>query len=168
LALHLPCSFIVAKPGSCGPGESTLKADLILVPFDFTPASEAALETATLLAMGSGGKLVIVHVREPQYSTTSGNDSPAEPDHRAQQLYQELVAIQPNLDVPSEHRLLNGSTVATILDFAQSEHIDMIVVGTHGRCGLDQMLMGSVSDAITRRASCPVIKVKTTAGCICR
>jgi nucleotide-binding universal stress UspA family protein len=143
-----------------------VKADTILVPTDFTPASDAALEVASLMASGSGGKLLVVHVCAPEYVCSDGTRSPIDREYRLDAATHELDAIEPIPRVPCEHRLLRGPTVDTILDLARSEQVDLIVAGTHLRCGLDRMLMGSVTDALVRRANCPVVTVKTTAGCI--
>ena len=47
-----------------------------------------------------------------------------------------------------------------IVRLAEEEDVDMIVMGTHGRRGLTRMLMGSVAEAVVRRASCPVLTIK--------
>ena len=72
-----------------------------------------------------------------------------------------LVAVAPaDADVPHEHRLLHGDPIGEIVRLAEQEHVDMIVMGTHGRTGLSRLLMGSVAEAVVRRADCPVLVVK--------
>jgi nucleotide-binding universal stress UspA family protein len=60
-----------------------------------------------------------------------------------------------------EHQLKAGDAVAEILSMARHLPCDLIVLGTHGRTGLDRLLMGSVAEQIVRKAPCPVLTVKT-------
>ena len=62
--------------------------------------------------------------------------------------------------VACEHRLLVGDAAEAIVRTAEAEHVDMIVIGTHGRIGLSRILMGSVAEAVVRRAACPVLTMK--------
>ena len=66
--------------------------------------------------------------------------------------------------VPVVHKLLVGDPAEAIVQQAEAEHADMIVMGTHGRTGLTRMLMGSVAEAVVRRAACPVLTVKQPAA----
>lgn len=137
-----------------------MNARLILVPIDFTPTSDAALETATTLARGSGGKLLIVHVYEPLQGATV-DYLYAYPDLTPDEWGKKLAAVvPPETGVPYEHRLLNGTPVDAILALTDAEQVDLIVIGTHGRRGLGRLLMGSVAEAVVRRAKCPVLAVK--------
>jgi nucleotide-binding universal stress UspA family protein len=62
--------------------------------------------------------------------------------------------------VPVERRLLAGDPADAIIRLAESENIDLIVMGTHGRRGLSRLLMGSGAEAVVRAAPCPVLTVK--------
>ncbi|MCE9607899.1 MAG: universal stress protein [Planctomycetia bacterium] len=138
-----------------------MKARLILVPIDFTPTSGAALEAATTLALSSVGKLLIFHVCERQGLAENLTYGLVYPDLSTVELTKKLAAVVPSdKSVPYEHRLLSGSPAGRILDIAESEHVDLIVLGTHGRRGIDRVLMGSVAEAVVRRAKCPVLAVK--------
>lgn len=70
----------------------------------------------------------------------------------------QVVPTDPN--VPYEHKLLIGDPATSIVDLAESEGVDFIVLGSHGRTGLTRLLMGSVAEAVVRRAKCPVLTVK--------
>jgi universal stress protein A len=50
----------------------------------------------------------------------------------------------------------------TIVEHAKDGHFDLVVMGTHGRTGLAHLLMGSVAEAVARRAPCPVLTVRQT------
>ena len=60
-----------------------------------------------------------------------------------------------------EHLLVQGGAAEEILQVAQERKCDLIVMGTHGRTGLGRLLMGSVAEQVVRKASCPVLTVKT-------
>jgi nucleotide-binding universal stress UspA family protein len=63
-------------------------------------------------------------------------------------------------DVQCERRLLMGDPATEIVALAEEENVDLIVMGTHGRTGIKRLLMGSVAEAVVRRASCPVFTYK--------
>ena len=59
-----------------------------------------------------------------------------------------------------EHVVLNGIPYEEISRFAEENKIDLIVIGTHGRTGLDRMLFGSTAEQVVRHAPCPVLTVR--------
>jgi nucleotide-binding universal stress UspA family protein len=72
-----------------------------------------------------------------------------------------LTSIVPTVaNVAYEHRYLTGPPVREILGLADREHIDLIVIGSHGRTGLSRLLMGSVAEGVVRNAKCLVLVVK--------
>lgn len=138
-----------------------MKTRKILFPTDFSTLADAALETATSLARDRGAKLLIVHVEEPGLAYGGGElvYDIAQPSHQDQM--QMLKAVIPHDPVVSyEHRLIAGDPAEAIVDLAEEEGVDMIVLATHGRTGLVRMLMGSVAEVIVRKAQCPVLTVK--------
>jgi len=140
-----------------------MHAKKILFPTDFSTLSDAALRHATSLAKDSGAKLIILHVEEPPaaYGTGEMYYGIPEPDMTA--LTKMLEAVVPNdPGVPFEHRMVTGDPAGEIVAVAQSEKVDLIVLGTHGRTGLGRLLMGSVAEAVVRRASCPVLTFKVS------
>ena len=58
-----------------------------------------------------------------------------------------------------ETRVELGSPAEKILAFAEKEKVDMIIMGAHGRSGLDKMIFGSVANKVVKSASCPVLTV---------
>ncbi|MEO8499029.1 MAG: universal stress protein, partial [Planctomycetota bacterium] len=62
--------------------------------------------------------------------------------------------------VPCEHLLLLGDPAHQLVELANKQSVDLIVIGTHGRTGLFRALMGSVAESVVRHATCPVITVK--------
>jgi nucleotide-binding universal stress UspA family protein len=69
-------------------------------------------------------------------------------------------AEEKNIQSKAELLELKKSVVATIVNYAESEKIDLIVVGTKGRSGLRKLLLGSVAEGVVTYAHCPVLVVK--------
>jgi nucleotide-binding universal stress UspA family protein len=133
----------------------------ILFPTDFSHTGDAALAMATALARDSGAKLVIVHVEEPPVAYGGGEMYYGMPDPATEDLRKMLHEITPtDATVACEHRLVTGDPASAIARLAKEDDVDLIVMGTHGRTGLTRLLMGSVAEAVVRRASCPVLTYK--------
>ena len=140
-----------------------MKANKIIFPTDFSHCGDAALNMATSLARDSGAKLLIVHVEEPPVAYAGGEMYYGVPDPASEDLLRMLKeVVPPDPKVQYEHRLINGDPSTAIANLAEEEGADMIVMGTHGRTGLTRLLMGSVAEAVVRRAPCPVLTYKQT------
>ena len=59
-------------------------------------------------------------------------------------------------------RLEEGQPASRILEVATQEAADLLVVGTHGRTGIERLVLGSLADRMVRQASCPVLTVRST------
>jgi nucleotide-binding universal stress UspA family protein len=141
-----------------------MNANKILVPTDFSQASEEALRWATSLARDTGAVLTIAHVEEPPMAYAG--ELPLVPDEETrEELRRSLAGTLPgDATVSFEHKLLVGDPAAAIVDLAERENADLIVMGSHGRKGLTRLLMGSVAEAVVRKAKCPVLTVKQPAA----
>jgi nucleotide-binding universal stress UspA family protein len=138
-----------------------VNAKKILFPTDFSTCSDAGLKQATALARDAGATLLIAHVEEPAIAYGGGEMyyGTIEPDHK--ELTAMLRAVVPtDPAVKYEHRLLTGDPAERIVELAEEEHCDLIVMGTHGRTGFMRLLMGSVAEAVVRQAKCPVLTFK--------
>jgi nucleotide-binding universal stress UspA family protein len=147
--------------------ELTMLIRKILFPTDFSDASDAPLATASSLARDNNSKLLIVHVHEPNVVYAEGLGAAygalsLEQREDSKALLESVKPAFPGIDV--ERRLLDGAPADAIVDFARSEEgVDLIVMGTHGRTGITRLLMGSVAEAIVRKAPCPVLTMKEPA-----
>lgn len=133
----------------------------ILFPTDFSRTADATLPVVTSLARDRDAEVVILHVQEPptHYAAGEWYYGPIEPDvNTLKQLLHEIKPADPR--VLYRHRLAQGDPPIEIVRVAQEEGADMIVMSTHGRTGLTRALMGSVAEAVVRRADCPVLTVK--------
>jgi universal stress protein A len=138
---------------------------VILVPTDFSTASDAAVPHAEALARQSGAELVILHVEEPPLAYGTGELYYGIPEPNSELIGRMLEAVKPaDPAVPFRHRLAMGDPAGEIIKAAGEEEAEMIVMGTHGRTGLFRALMGSVAEAVVRRAPCPVLVHRTEAA----
>ena len=136
----------------------------IVFPTDFSHASDAALQHAEALAKQSAARLLIVHVEEPPLAYGGGELYYGLPEPSSDRILKMLEDVKPaDPKVPFAHRLTMGDPAGEIVRIAADEGAEMIVLGTHGRTGMTRLLMGSVAEAIVRRAPCPVLVYRETA-----
>lgn len=141
----------------------------ILFPTDYSHSSDAALSYASSLAGNLGAMLYIVHVGNETpnylagyYGVEGVPDSAQHVERENRALLEKIKPTVPN--VRFEHQYLSGSPDKEILAFADRENVDLIVLGSHGRTGITRLLLGSIAEAVVRRANCPVLTVKQPAG----
>lgn len=144
---------------------SSIPVRHILAPVDFSSPSLDSLEYAIQLANGLGAKVTLVHVLEPVYYDLECGLGPIEHetgkrDHWKKQLT-ELRDLVKSFGLPAEFAISGGVPSDAILSCALRSGCDLIVMGTHGRRGLSRVRFGSVAEAVLRRATCPVLTVKT-------
>lgn len=137
-----------------------MKARKILFATDFSPSSDAALATAISLSRESDATLVLVHVQEPPMAFGGGETyiGPTESEDELSEMLSNLVGEEQGVSV--ERRVLVGNPAHEIVRLAEEDHADLIVIGSHGRTGVSRLLMGSVAEAVVRRAKCPVLTIK--------
>jgi len=138
----------------------------ILFPTDFSPFAEKASEYAVSLAKKYGSKLYVLHVIEQfTYIIDIGIDFRTQTslEATARKLLDDTVASLSKHGVDIEGVLRSGNPFAEIVHFASRENIDLIVMATHGRTGLEHMLMGSVTEKVIRKAPCPVLTIRRPA-----
>jgi nucleotide-binding universal stress UspA family protein len=138
-----------------------LQIRTILHPTDFSEPSQAAWELACALARDYNARLLIVHVYSPAPVYAPDGIAIPFPQEEPAALQARLAAIRPSDErIAYEHRLLEGEPAEKILELAQKEPVDLIVMGTHGTTGLARLLVGSVAESVLRKAPCPVLTVR--------
>jgi nucleotide-binding universal stress UspA family protein len=134
----------------------------VLHPTDFSECSDYAFRLACSLARDYSARLVALHVVTPPVVIYDEGVLLPGPSTYKDQLWKQLQQLQAgDPKVPVEYRLVEGEAATEILRMAQEMGCDLIVLGTHGRTGLGRLLLGSVAEQVMRRASCPVLTVKT-------
>ena len=140
----------------------------ILVASDFSKVSRKAFATAVAWAKRNGAALTIVHVTTPFLPFTS--DEYVAPETLEQLDAQSRRWIKRHLTalVDKARRAgvravgvtANGDAAEQIVRLARSKHADLLIVGTHGRTGLEKFFVGSVAARIVATAPCPVVTVR--------
>ncbi len=137
----------------------------ILVAVDGSPFAARAAEVAAELANDLGAQLALVHAVDPAvvaYAPEGGvpaGELIAAAEREGRQLladFRERTSAQR----PPFAFLEQGSPAAEIVRTAQTWAADLIVIGSHGRKGLERALLGSVAEAVVRHATCPVLVVR--------
>ncbi|MEO8875110.1 MAG: universal stress protein [Polyangiaceae bacterium] len=135
----------------------------ILVPIDFSPGSSLIVDHAIALAKSLNASVTLLTIFEaanPMSGIVPGSDDGNDnltARGNAERRLQGMIAAAAAPDVRVETDVQEGSPVDTIVRRASAEKYDLIVMGTHGRSGIAHMLMGSVAEAVLRRAPCPVM-----------
>lgn len=134
----------------------------ILIPTDFSEYSSVAIDYACGLAEKFGSQLHLLHVLESHFSSTpvfGGGLAPSslvrESKQAAERMLQELAQGREMVCSTAD-----GPPFLEILRYANAQSIDLIVMGTHGRSGLDHVLIGSVAERIVRKSACPVMTIR--------
>jgi len=130
----------------------------ILAPTDFSDLSATGVRYACQLARDSGAELIVLNVVLLD-ETNRIDKNELERNKRG---LDHFVADKLG-DVSGSVKIRKvvdaGDAYGTILECAESKHVDLIVMSSHGRSGLSRMLIGSVTDKIVRGAPCPVLVV---------
>lgn len=138
----------------------------ILVPLDFSANSQRALDYACGLAVKFDAALHLVHVCEvPSMATASMDAYAIAYNDWSQQLgdeaERELVKITSSLSgVKTTTEVLFGRPAGAIVESAEINEADLIVMGTHGHGAVMHLMMGNVAERVVRTAPCPVLTVR--------
>ncbi len=139
----------------------------ILTPVDFSEYAQAALGYAKELAAFYHARLQLLHVVEqviaPEcYMATGPSLIMFKPELKAsaEQEMKRILKAAKGPEVAASLHVIEGYAARDIVHFAENFHSDFIVIATHGRTGIEHMLLGSVAEKVVRRAPCPVFSVR--------
>jgi nucleotide-binding universal stress UspA family protein len=142
----------------------------ILFATDFSEASQAALPYAAAIARRYDSQLHIAHIMSPaSYIVPAQHADPvtlnslhqaalADARQRMETLASDLTTV------PHYTYVREGEVWENLSDLIQTHDIDLVVVGTHGRTGVEKLLLGSKAEEILRQATCPVLTVGPKIG----
>jgi nucleotide-binding universal stress UspA family protein len=142
----------------------------ILCAVDFSQASKEVAEHAATLAKCLNAEILVVYVA-PSLSQYVGFHVPPS---SIESFVKEIVtgadkSMEGFLDeqfkgIPCRGEVVTGYAAEEILNIAEEEKVDMVVMGTHGRTGIDRILFGSVAEQVVKSAKCPVLTVRPSVG----
>lgn len=159
---YSPCDVLVV------PTAAQQEFKNILVATDGSKYSSKAAAEAVCLAKRSGGTLTAVSVAPAEISTHDnleltvkqremlGNTAEAD----AEKYTREVRDAAQKEGVPAKAFVMTGKPADVIIQMAQETKADLIVMGSHGRTGVDKLLMGSVAERVIVTSACPVLVVK--------
>ncbi|BCY28124.1 universal stress protein [Flavobacterium okayamense] len=138
----------------------------ILVPTDFSKHSEYALKVAAQIAKKNNGEIFLLHMLE---LPTSGNDALSSSHDMPELIFFKNAAVQ-KLDDMMNASYLDGINVSKIIQFemafdgiiknGEAHNVDLIVMGSHGASGFQEMFIGSNTEKVVRNSNVPVLVIK--------
>jgi nucleotide-binding universal stress UspA family protein len=136
--------------------------ETIVVPLDGSSLAEGALATAVDLCRRMRSTLVLVRVHQPpEMAITRAYEWDRETRRREQEYLETIVGrLRARFDVEAQSAVLDGHAADAVADTAEARPTSLIVMTSHGRTGFNRAWIGSVADAIVRRASTPVLLVR--------
>jgi nucleotide-binding universal stress UspA family protein len=139
----------------------------IVVPTDFSDCSQEAWSVAKRLGAVPGSELILAHVLTeiPRFgegflNVQSASEIEAAARKWATASLEEWIAKARVEGLTARATLRSGVPYQEIVGLARDERADLIVIGTHGRGGMNRVLLGSVADRVVRLAPCPVLTVR--------
>jgi nucleotide-binding universal stress UspA family protein len=130
----------------------------ILAPTDFSDVSAAGVRYACQLAKDLGAEIIIFNVDVLDESNRIDKREIEQHKRRLAEFVTDKVA-DAEAGLKMRQVVDAGQPFGSIVDCAEKEGVDLIVMSSHGRSGLSRMLIGSVTDKILRGAPCPVLVV---------
>jgi len=136
----------------------------ILAPTDLSKLSRAAISYALEMAHERGARVIVYHVIDEE-GYWSDNDERLNPAAALIPRQREKLREFMNEHFPDSRENISqvvetGVPYTKIVQKAEEEKVDMIVMSTHGRTGFEQILLGSVTAKVVARAPCPVLSIR--------
>jgi len=141
-----------------------IQINRILTPTDFSDCSGTAIDYACELGVRFEADVHLLHVVETPTLAVPSPGAPIpgnlleEAEVAAAQELEEYGTGRAELEV--SRRIVRGTPFLEIIRYAKQNGIDLIVLGTHGRSGVEHVLIGSVAERVVRKAPCPVLVVR--------
>lgn len=140
----------------------------ILAPTDFSPYSDEGLRFAADLAENFGSTLIVMHVLKPE--ELKEKKSRPLPAGYLDNIFKETgleaeahcrnILTSGQRDLPIRAVITKGDPAVEIVRVAHEERCDIVVLATHGRTGLNHVMVGSIAERVVRTAACPVLTIR--------
>jgi len=144
-----------------------MQVKTILFPTDFSNGARAAMDHVVSLARDYNAKLILLYViqdiniAEWYIPSSLSVTELVEDMKKSAWTEMDKWSAEISLKVKDvEKMIVRGVPFVEIIETAKAKNIDLIVIGTHGRTGIDHMLFGSTAEKVVRKAPCPVLTVR--------
>jgi nucleotide-binding universal stress UspA family protein len=139
--------------------------DTVLLPTDGSDCAEAAVDHAVALAEAFDAEIDVVSVVDvntvaAQSELTNARLVLDELEGQAENAIERVVDRVSEVGIAGETAVIQGAPASGVMDYAEEAGVDLIVMGTHGRSGIDRFLLGSTTERLIRHASVPVVSVR--------
>ncbi|WP_129116486.1 universal stress protein [Halegenticoccus tardaugens] len=137
--------------------------DTILLPTDGSEGAHAAAEHAFDIARRYDGVVHVLYVADTNRDslTVVGDEAVDALEEEGQAVVEEVVRRAGSVGVETVTAVVQGGPHRTILDYVDEYGVDLVVMATHGRRGLERYLLGSVTERVVRTSPAPVLTVRT-------
>jgi nucleotide-binding universal stress UspA family protein len=137
----------------------------LLLAVDDSPVAAHAVDAGAGLARQLGAELALIHVIDPAETFAPDSGLPAAEllamaKQEGRQLLARFRQRLPQDQAPPLEFLPAGKPASEIVKSAKEWPADMIVIGSHGRSGLERVLLGSVAESVLRHAPCSVLVIR--------
>ncbi|MCX8021999.1 MAG: universal stress protein [Syntrophorhabdaceae bacterium] len=138
----------------------------ILCPLDFSDYTDEIVKYGVSIAKKFDSTLHLLHVI-PNLNYFSPYESFLTPENLVvleknieREIKKDFDKVIEKIDIPVKTSIRTGIAFVEIIDYARTEGIDLIVMGTHGRSGIEHILIGSVAEKVVRKSACPVLTIR--------
>ena len=139
----------------------------ILVPLDFSDYTDEIMNVAVQIAEKFASAIHLLHVIPnmdyftPYESFLSAENLVNMQREIEREVGRDMEEVAKKIkDIPVTKAIHTGVAFLEIIDYVRSEKMDLVVMGTHGRGGLEHILIGSVAEKVVRKSPCPVLTVR--------
>jgi nucleotide-binding universal stress UspA family protein len=138
----------------------------ILCPVDFSEFTKDVIAYAADISKRYGAELHVLHVIPnltyftPYESFLTPENLVAIEKNIQDEVDRDFGKVLKNVDINVKKAVRTGVAFVEIIDYAKTEGIDLIVMGTHGRSGIEHILIGNVAEKVVRKSPCPVMTIR--------
>jgi nucleotide-binding universal stress UspA family protein len=138
----------------------------IVCPIDFSEFTDEILKYAVNITKKFNAELHLIHIIPnlnyftPYESFLTPENLVAIEKNIEKEVEEDFEKVMKDIDMPLKKIVKTGVTFVEIIDYIKEEDIDLVVMGTHGRSGIEHILIGSVAEKVVRKSPCPVLTIR--------
>jgi universal stress protein A len=138
----------------------------IVCPIDFSEFTDEILKYAVNITKKFNAELHLIHIIPnlnyftPYESFLTPENLVAIEKNIEKEVEKDFEKVMKDINMPLKKIVKTGVTFVEIIDYIKEEDIDLVVMGTHGRSGIEHILIGSVAEKVVRKSPCPVLTIR--------